>query len=499
MNTIKENREANILNISEMIAQNSQVIDILSTKDIEGEKNQKLINYLDNVIEQVDNVDIISVVDNNGKRYYHPTKSEIGKVFVGGDEKRILSQGKSYISQAEGTLGKQLRAFSIVKDENGKQIGFVMVSTLIDNVNKTNIEMISSYLAIGIILLFICILLSIYLSDSIKETLLGYEPTKFAKLYLQKEEVLNSLEEGIVAVDNCGKINLLNTALVKMLRKKDKSEIEGKLITDIFENENILGLIKSKKEIYNKEILVQDEVIIVNSIPITEQKKLMGSVLIFRNKTEVTRLAEELTGVNQVIDALRANTHEFMNKLHVVLGLIQMDEIEEAKNYIVNINEEQKNLMHLIIDKIKDPTIAALIIGKVRRAKEQGIELNIDTNSYLENHNRFLSRNNLITILGNLIENAIDSINKKDDEIKEINLFIYNDEKSLMINIDDTGTGILEENLQKIYEKGFSTKGQNRGVGMYLIKNIVENCNGEINVESEVDVGTYFNIIINGV
>ena len=130
---------------------------------------------------------------------------------------------------------------------------------------------------------------------------------------------------------------------------------------------------------------------------IIENNKVIGAVTILRNKTEVTRLAEELTGVNQIIDSLRSNTHEFMNKLHVILGLIQIGKTENAKSYIMNIREEQSEIVSLIIKKIKDPTIAALIIGKISRAKEMGIKLNLNPNSYFNMNDNLISKNNFIS------------------------------------------------------------------------------------------------------
>ncbi|MDZ7548639.1 Spo0B domain-containing protein, partial [Clostridium perfringens] len=137
----------------------------------------------------------------------------------------------------------------------------------------------------------------------------------------------------------------------------------------------LINVIKDKESQYNKDMIINDKVIISNRILIRENDKVMGAVAIFRNKTEVTRLAEQLTGVNQIIDALRANTHEFMNKLHIILGLIQIDRIEDAKRYIVDITEDQREVVSLVMNQIEEPTVAALILGKMSRAKELGIKL----------------------------------------------------------------------------------------------------------------------------
>ncbi|NKF06649.1 Spo0B domain-containing protein [Clostridium gasigenes] len=368
-----------------------------------------------------------------------------------------------------------------------------------ENINKLKIEMFKIYIILAAFIFSVGIVVSLYLSRNIKISLLGHEPYKFTKMYMQRKEVVDSLEEGIIAVDENGKIIIFNKAAINMLDIRKTKNIEGKFINDIFSKSKLVNIIQSGESRNNEEIIIKDIIIISNGIPIIENNKVIGAVTILRNKTEVTRLAEELTGVNQIIDSLRSNTHEFMNKLHVILGLIQIGKTEDAKSYIMNIREEQSEIVSLIIKKIKDPTIAALIIGKISRAKEMGIKLNLNPNSYFNMNDNLISRNSLVTIIGNLIENSIDSINEKDNDLKNISLLIYNDENSLLITIDDTGNGISSENLKRIYDKGFSTKGKNRGVGMYIIKNILDNYGGEIVIESEEGIGTCTEIRISKV
>lgn len=495
MNIIEKKLEANLLNISKIIAKNPMVIDDLNNKEI----SSAVERYLDDIIVSANDIDVIVIADNNGKRYYHPNEDEVGKKFVGGDEKKVLGGEESYISEAEGSLGKQKRAFFVIKNKSGEQLGFIMISTLMENINKLKIEMFKIYIILAAFIFSVGIVVSLYLSRNIKISLLGHEPYKFTKMYMQRKEVVDSLEEGIIAVDENGKIIIFNKAAINMLDIRKTKNIEGKFINDIFSKSKLVNIIQSGESRNNEEIIIKDIIIISNGIPIIENNKVIGAVTILRNKTEVTRLAEELTGVNQIIDSLRSNTHEFMNKLHVILGLIQIGKTEDAKSYIMNIREEQSEIVSLIIKKIKDPTIAALIIGKISRAKEMGIKLNLNPNSYFNMNDNLISRNSLVTIIGNLIENSIDSINEKDNDFKNISLLIYNDENSLLITIDDTGNGISSENLKRIYDKGFSTKGKNRGVGMYIIKSILDNYGGEIVIESEEEIGTCIEIRISKV
>ena len=85
-----------------------------------------------------------------------------------------------------------------------------------------------------------------------------------------------------------------------------------------------------------------------------------SSVTDIRKKvfTEVARLADDLTGVRHMVDAMRAYTHEFMNKLHVILGLLQIGEPERAQQYIMDTTRTQQEAVSRIMNQIKEPSVA---------------------------------------------------------------------------------------------------------------------------------------------
>ncbi len=140
-----------------------------------------------------------------------------------------------------------------------------------------------------------------------------------------------------------------------------------------------------------------------------EADKITGVVATFRDKTEITKMAEEITAYNEIVNALRANSHEFSNKLHIILGLIQIGEIEEVKEFILGIKNREEKMINYTLKNIKDPIIVALLFGKVNRAKEFDVNFNINKKSSLEKSNDKSLSHSLVTIMGNLIENAFES------------------------------------------------------------------------------------------
>lgn len=491
LSTIKDETQINISNVAEIVANSPVVINSLANKRPDGEVQR----FVKSILNNTKKVDIIVVADMNGIRYAHPKSEKVGLKFVGGDEDRAIKYGEKYISSATGTMGGQMRAFTPVMDSDKKQLGFVMASTLTTNLSKENRKALTKIAYIYILCLLIGIFGSLALSINIKDSLLGFEPEHIAKLYIQKKEVLDTLYEGIIAIDENQEVIICNKTAIELLGIKNDFII-GNNILNVLPISRLPEIMKSGVPEYNKEMIVNNTIILSNRIPIKQGKKIVGVVSLFRDKTEVTRLAEEVTGVNQIVGALRANTHEFMNKLHVILGLIQIEELEEAEKYILNITEQQQQKVSIVMKKIEEPTIAALILGKMSRAKELGVNLRISPDSSLPKRVNKISNNVLVTIIGNLIENAIENINISNKENRDIDVLILDTNDAIKIKVNDTGTGIYERDIEKIFQRGFSTKGENRGIGLSILKESIDNLNGTIDVTTKLGEGTEFLITI---
>lgn len=493
---IKDKAEINVMNTAKIVANSPLIREALSRKDPE-----KLIQaHTKKILADLSQIEYIVVADMNSIRYSHPSEGRIGEEFQGGDQEKVL-HGETYTSQATGTLGKSTRAFVPLYDLNDeKQIGFVSVGALRKRINHSMIAAIRSLFLFALIGLSVGSIGAVLLSKNIKKTLLGLEPKDIVKLYHEKRGMLDALDEGIIAIDDKCKITLVNEAAYSILQLKDKckeADLLGRDISEVFENTALPSTLEYGVPEYDKEIFINDTIIVANRVPVKNQGKIIGAIATFRDKTEVTRLAEEVTGVNLIVSALRANSHEFSNKLHLILGLLHLGEIEEAKTFISDITKEQQQIMNMVIKRIKEPTIAGLILGKISRAKELGIEIEIDKGSYLESVNSSrVNSNILVTIIGNLLENAFEAVSKSNNESRKVYLKIQEFNDIIEIEVIDTGIGINEGDIVKIFERGFTTKEGSQGVGLELVKNIVDNLNGEIEVRSKLYEGVDFKIIL---
>ncbi|WP_350344025.1 ATP-binding protein [Proteinivorax tanatarense] len=197
----------------------------------------------------------------------------------------------------------------------------------------------------------------------------------------------------------------------------------------------------------------------------------------------VRQRAEELTNMKQMTQALRAQNHEFMNKLHTITGLIQLNEHQSALNYIEKITQARKAIVDALNQRIKVPAIAGLILAKHSKGAERKIDLIIDEEAHISKIPEGALEEDITSIIGNLIDNAMDALAKEDGG--KIYLDMYQDNEQFAITVWDNGPGMNDDSLRNCFKKGFSTKGEDRGYGLYIVKTIVEYLNGHIEFKSQ--------------
>ena len=462
----------------------------------DGAPSPELDQELRLLIESFEQVDVLVVCDVNGIRYFHNEKERVGQHFVGNDEAPILSGADPYISEAVGTLGMQRRAFHAVTDEEGTIVGFVIASVLTSHLIVVRNRIIGTFLLLLAVMIPVGCLFSYVWMIRLKKLLMGFAPEEFLNLYIERREVLDALEEGIFAVNTQGNVILMNQSARRMLNMDPDEITEGRPLKQIFPETRLPETVRTGKAEYNISFSIYQKNVISSRIPIRQKDQIIGAVSIFRDRTEVTKLAEELTGANYMVDTLRAFNHEFMNKLHIILGLLEINETEKAKHYILQTSLVSGEAVSDISHRVPISTLAALLIGKLIRANELGISFSLKKDSYFFSKETHLPADCYITLVGNLVENAMDELNSADYPVKSIELGIYSEEAHTIITCDDTGGGIPEEILFSIYDRHTTTKGEGHGTGFALMKEIVDRYEGTFHIDTEPGVGTSIEIIL---
>ena len=467
----KQKRDQNLRNVAEAIAQSPILTEQQTDTAI-------LAEYLDSLRDTLEDIDVISVVGSDYVRLYHSNHELINSTYDGTIPRFDDDSEGYYATNDSGPSGTQRRAYAAIYDEEGNYIGFVMAIMLMQNIYKETWQTALIFILITIVAILMELLISTELSSTIKKSLMGYEPDVFSAMYRIRDNILESLDEGIIAIDNEGRVQFVNGA-ADMILNQIENGLGYRIVGEKFDN-----------------IQLGSETLLVERMPIKENEVTIGEVAILHDRAEYTKLMEDLTGTRYLVDSMRANNHDFTNKLHVIMGLIQMEMYEEAVSYIENITIVQRATISKIMNAVQEPSVAALLIGKTARASELNIKFVLREGCHYSNVDMQLPSALLVTVIGNLIENAFEAMNEKSgyEVQKELLFGIYSRPGAVLITSDDTGIGISEKNLERIFENGFSTKGAGRGTGLYQVKEMVERYGGEITVESQEGIGSSFSI-----
>ncbi len=482
-------RDTNLKNAAESAAHVGQIL-----KDA-GMSPEEMTEELDDLKGSMEEIDVISIVGTDNIRLYHSNHELIGTVYDG-TMPDFENNGTCYVVNEDGPSGPQRRAYAVIDGEDGEASGFVMTLMLMSSIKERNLKVLLIFLGMIVLAIAAEFLISMKISKKVSESLMGFEPDVFSAMYKVRDGILESLDEGVIAVDADSEMIFMNKAASKMISGgggDDTAERLGaKLLSGVIGN--------GEKEASIPVNLHNDVDIIMDRHPIIEEDRTVGAVGIMHDRTEYTRLAEDLAGTRFLVDSMRANNHDFTNKLHVIMGLIQMEMYDEALSYIQNITMVQRETISEIMKRINCPALAALLIGKNARASELNIKFTFDKESSLSAEDVRIPDDVLVTLTGNLIDNAFDAMNGKGSDFspentdKELKVGVFSKDGDLKISVEDNGPGIKAENLERIFENGFSTKGDGRGIGLYQVMSLTEAYGGSIDVRSQEGRGTAFSL-----
>ncbi len=459
-----------------------------------AERNVDMVQPIAEQIRKNTDARFIVVGDRDGIRFSHPIPERIGKKRVGGDNARALENGESYVSRAVGSLGPSIRGKSPVYDNDGQIIGVTSVGYMLDSVDKTISSYQQSALMVVLISLLVSILTGVGVARYFKRILFGLEPEEIARLFEERNTTLESIREGVLSIDAEGRITTFNKTALNTLGVDD-DQIRGRSVRDVFPQSDLWKVLQTGQVELDREIDINGQHLIVNRLPIIVNEQVTGVVSSFRPKGEIEMLSRQLSQIEQYAETLRAQSHDYANKLHTISGLIQIDAKEQALELIGQESRGIQELVHLLVKSIPDPVIAGCILGKYNRAHELGLELCIDPSSHLGEIPEHISTEKLMSLIGNIIDNAFEAtrLNLIDHPqgANQVLVSFSDYGNDLIFEIEDQGVGIAEDDQQRIFEKGFSSKTEaGHGYGLFLVKSILQDLHGQINLEHAENGGT---------
>ena len=332
-------------------------------------------------------------------------------------------------------------------DGSGKVIGVVSVGYLQETVESVT----EGYLQR--VLLWVCGLFLLggigtwLIAKDVKRSIFGLEPLEIARLFRERNAILESIREGVVAINDEGRVTMIDHEAAKILDIPPESGI-GTPIESILPQTRMLEVLKSGEGQFDQEMMVGGIELVVNRVPIWQNDQVTGVVSSFRRKEEIDRLAKELTQIQEYSEALRAQTHEYSNKLHTLAGLIQLGSHPEALDLIGRETSGYQELLGTLAVKVPEPLLSAIILGKYNRAQEMRIKFELDPESRMIDIPQNINREKIVTILGNLLENAIEAAQENTSGLQMVKLSMTDYGNDLIFEVEDSGSGIEDESVE---------------------------------------------------
>lgn len=441
----------------------------------------------------------IVIGDNKGMHLFHSVfEDRVGKELVGGDNTEVLA-GKSTTTIRKGGLGISLRSKAPVLNDAGQVVGIVSVGYLTSYLDAITVNKVVNILLAAVLLLIALFIFSWFFTRSIKKQIFSLEPREIGLLVRQQKAMMESIYEGVIAIDKNCRIEVINQAARKLLSLSQPTRnLRGQLISEVispvpfFAPETMLA-----RDTHDEICHFNQSMVIASRVRIMLENELQGWVITFRDRNDIDSLSAQLSQVKRYVDNLRIMRHEQLNRMTTLSGMLHMGRYEEAIGYIQAQSEHAQELLDFISSRFASPTLCGLLLGKAARAREKGVELAFDPACLMDKPFTMLSETELISIIGNLLDNAIEATQRSELPHAPVEVLIKLTEHELIIEVADQGVGIDPELRERIFERGITTKIHgDHGIGLYLIESYVTQAGGAIEVADNTPRGAIFSLFI---
>ncbi|WP_415855277.1 ATP-binding protein [Sinomonas sp. G460-2] len=430
----------------------------------------------DRVTDETD-VTYVVVTGLDAMRLSHPNRFKIGLQL---EEPLAIMDGHSHLGTQNGSLGVSANAKVPIKDDVGAIVGQVSVGIL-----ESSVEQDLADEALGIAGLFALLLAgatvgSVILAQRIKRATYGLEPGQMTSLLQNREALLHGIREGMIGLDDGGRVTVINSEARRLLGL-DGTLID-KRIDELVPPGRLLEVLTDDGGGDDQVVITDDALLVANRRRVSVAGRSVGAVVTLRDRTETEALVRDLRSTQGLIEALRAQEHEYANRLHVVTGLLDAGHVEKARSFVSTISDTARSLGEGLRSRIEPPELAALVLAKATVAAEQGVALVVTESSQLKQPE--LPTVELLTLVGNLLDNAIDALAGTSGE-RTVTLHL-DDSDGVFISVRDTGPGVPADLVDEVFHDGFSTKearpGLRRGIGLALVARIVRRSGGTLDV-----------------
>lgn len=480
---IRENYSDRVLGIARSLAAQDAVQRAYASADPSAE-----LQPLAELVRRSAGAEFVVFTDTRGIRYAHPDPAKIG-LRVSTDPSVALG-GAEFVGTEKGTLGVSLRAKVPVRDGNGTVEGQVSVGILeselsadLDGIIPTLVIWLAGAAFAGVVGAW-------GVTRLVRRRIHGLEPQEIVELLQASDAMLHGIREGVVAVDDRGRLAWINDEAIRLLGLDH--DPTRRPAHEVLDPDHLLAMTRESHDTVGRLVLVGERVLVVDSTAARVDGTEVGRLLVLRDRTEVVDALRALDGQRSITDALRAQAHEFSNHLHVVAGLIDLGRHEDAVAFIERVGGGTGSDGGMSFDGVEDAAMAALLLAKTATAREKAVTVRVDPST------RVVDRvgDDVLTIVANLLDNAVEAAGVGGG----VDVMVHRrDDGGVHVEVSDDGPGVPLAQRQRIFDIGISTKvsvddGDAHGIGLALVDRIATRRGGAVDVTDRPGGGAVFTV-----
>lgn len=441
-------------------------------------------------------VDFVTIMTPEGIRWTHPSPREIGKRFIG--TIAPAQRGRTFTETYTGTLGPSVRAVTPVV-EHGHVIGLVSAGIKVEAISQRIQQQVTALFGVAAGILALGAVATYVLNARLRRHTHGMNAAELSRMHDYHQAALHAVREGLLMLDAQYRVALINDGgreLLGVAGAAGEADLVGRSVAELGLPAPLTGALLSSEPRVDEVHLTASRVLVVNTSPVSGGQR-RGTVVTLRDVTELQSLMGELDSERGFSQALRSQAHEAANRLHTVVSLIELGRAEEAVDFATAELELAQALTDQVVTAVGEPVLAALLLGKTAQANERGVELVVSEDSRLDDGvlPAGLSARDLVTILGNLIDNAVDAA--QGSAGARVTVTAYTGGAELVLGVSDTGPGVDPAHADLVFQRGFSTKPAGpggRGLGLALVRQAVTRLEGTLTVAEAEEGGAVFEV-----